>query len=342
MLRLGSRGPEVAAMQRALGISADGIFGHQTKRAVKAFQAAHGLEVDGIVGPITRGALGAAGGGGVRSKLPPATTIAVQRALGISADGVFGPPDAAGGQGLPGAHGLEVDGVVGPVTLGALGISGSVAPVGGGGAAGAVAAARTQAASRTRSAASARTRSTAPASPSGRWPRSGSRSRARASSRRASACTSTARRSRPATSCSSTPTARARRTSASPPPDDRDLRHQPRRARALDGRRLLGRPLLRRAPRGVSRPAIEVSGLVKAFGDFRALDGLDLEVATGEVHGFLGPTGRASRRRSACCSGCCARAAGEVRMLGGDPWADAVALHRRLAYVPATSTCGRS
>jgi energy-coupling factor transporter ATP-binding protein EcfA2 len=41
----------------------------------------------------------------------------------------------------------------------------------------------------------------------------------------------------------------------------------------------------------MSKPAIEISGLVKAFGDFRALDGLDLEVATGEVHGFLGPNG---------------------------------------------------
>jgi cell wall-associated NlpC family hydrolase len=147
MLKLGSRGPEVAAMQRALGISADGIFGHQTKRAVTAFQAAHGLEVDGIVGPITRGALvGGGGGGGVRSKLPPATTIAVQRALGISADGVFGHQTRRAVKAFQAAHGLEVDGVVGPVTLGALGISGAVAPLGGGGgAAGAVAAARTQA-----------------------------------------------------------------------------------------------------------------------------------------------------------------------------------------------------
>jgi cell wall-associated NlpC family hydrolase len=147
MLKLGSRGPEVAAMQRALGISADGIFGHQTKRAVKAFQAAHGLEIDGIIGPITRGALagGGGGGGGAGSTLPPATTIAVQRALGISADGVFGRQTRRAVKAFQAAHGLEVDGVVGPITLGALGISGSLAPVGGGGgAAGAVAAARTQ------------------------------------------------------------------------------------------------------------------------------------------------------------------------------------------------------
>src|SRR3954447_3695023 len=63
MLKKGSRGPAVAAAQRALGIPADGIFGSQTKRAVKAFQAAHGLEVDGIIGPITGAALGGGGGG---------------------------------------------------------------------------------------------------------------------------------------------------------------------------------------------------------------------------------------------------------------------------------------
>jgi cell wall-associated NlpC family hydrolase len=141
MLRLGSRGPEVAAVQRALGIAADGVFGRQTRRAVRAFQAAHGLEVDGIVGPITRGAL-AGGGGGAGATLPPATTIAVQRALGISADGVFGGQTRRAVRAFQASHGLEVDGVVGPATLGALGLSGVVAPAGGGVAA--VAAARTQ------------------------------------------------------------------------------------------------------------------------------------------------------------------------------------------------------
>src|SRR3954447_15188717 len=92
-LTKGSRGPAVAAAQRALGIPADGIFGRQTKRAVKAFQAAHGLAVDGIIGPVTSAALHGASGVGrvsdhVRVHLPAATTMALQRALGISADGV--------------------------------------------------------------------------------------------------------------------------------------------------------------------------------------------------------------------------------------------------------------
>ena len=132
LLRIGSRGPAVAEVQRMLGIAADGVFGRQTRRAVRAFQSAHGLEVDGVVGPITRRALGG-GGGAVSQRLPAATTMAVQRALGISADGVFGPQTRRAVRAFQSAHGLEVDGVVGPQTLGALGIQGVAAPVGGGG-----------------------------------------------------------------------------------------------------------------------------------------------------------------------------------------------------------------
>src|SRR5215208_4155385 len=84
----------------------------------------------------------------------------------------------------------------------------------------------------------------------------------------------------------------------------------------------------------MSKPAIEISGLVKAFGDFRALDGLDLDVATGEVHGFLGPNGSGKSTTIRVLLGLLRKSGGEVRLLGGDPWADAVALHRRLAYVP--------
>lgn len=57
MLAYGSRGHSVAVVQRDLHISADGIFGPQTRGAVIAFQRAHGLLIDGIVGPQTWGAL---------------------------------------------------------------------------------------------------------------------------------------------------------------------------------------------------------------------------------------------------------------------------------------------
>ena len=79
---------------------------------------------------------------------------------------------------------------------------------------------------------------------------------------------------------------------------------------------------------------IDIRGLVKAFGSFRALDGVDLTVNRGEVHGFLGPNGSGKSTTIRVLLGLLRRTAGEVRLLGGDPWAQAAALHRRLAYVP--------
>jgi ABC-2 type transport system ATP-binding protein len=80
--------------------------------------------------------------------------------------------------------------------------------------------------------------------------------------------------------------------------------------------------------------AISVRGLVKSFGSTRALDGLDLEVSPGEVHGFLGPNGSGKTTTIRVLLGLLRADAGEVSLLGGDPWHDAVGLHRRLAYVP--------
>jgi ABC-2 type transport system ATP-binding protein len=79
---------------------------------------------------------------------------------------------------------------------------------------------------------------------------------------------------------------------------------------------------------------IEVSGLVKDFGNFRALDGLDLEVQQGEVHGFLGPNGAGKSTTIRILLGMLRATSGSVRLLGGDPWRDATTLHKRLAYVP--------
>jgi ABC-2 type transport system ATP-binding protein len=79
---------------------------------------------------------------------------------------------------------------------------------------------------------------------------------------------------------------------------------------------------------------ISVRDLVKTFGTTRALDGLDLTVRTGEVHGFLGPNGAGKTTTIRILLGLLRRDAGRAELLGGDPWRDAVALHRRLAYVP--------
>src|SRR5580692_6700675 len=84
--------------------------------------------------------------------------------------------------------------------------------------------------------------------------------------------------------------------------------------------------------------AIEVRGLRKSFGRTVALDGLDLTVGTGEVHAFLGPNGAGKTTTIRILLGLLRKDAGEVTMLGGDPWHDATALHARLAYVPGDVT----
>jgi ABC-2 type transport system ATP-binding protein len=84
--------------------------------------------------------------------------------------------------------------------------------------------------------------------------------------------------------------------------------------------------------------AISISGLIKNFGRTRALDGLDLSVAAGEVHGFLGPNGAGKSTTLRILLGLLHTDGGTVSLLGGDPHRDATQLHRRLAYVPGDVT----
>ena len=84
--------------------------------------------------------------------------------------------------------------------------------------------------------------------------------------------------------------------------------------------------------------AIDVAGLRKSFGQTRALDGLDLTVATGEVHGFLGPNGAGKTTTIRILLGLLRADGGTATLLGGDPWSEATTLHKRLAYVPGDVT----
>ncbi|MDT5001628.1 MAG: polyether ionophore transport system ATP-binding protein, partial [Mycobacterium sp.] len=89
---------------------------------------------------------------------------------------------------------------------------------------------------------------------------------------------------------------------------------------------------------GRSQLAVEIRGLSKSFGRTKALDGLDLFVAHGDVAGFLGPNGAGKSTTIRVLLGLLKADDGAARLLGGDPWRDAVALHRRTAYVPGDVT----
>ncbi|MFI6055147.1 ATP-binding cassette domain-containing protein [Streptomyces violascens] len=88
--------------------------------------------------------------------------------------------------------------------------------------------------------------------------------------------------------------------------------------------------------------AITVAGLHKSFGRTRALDGLDLAVEAGEVHGFLGPNGAGKSTTIRVLLGLLRADSGAAQLLGRDPWADAVELHRHVAYVPGDVTLWRN
>ena len=79
---------------------------------------------------------------------------------------------------------------------------------------------------------------------------------------------------------------------------------------------------------------IEARSLTKQFGKLKALDGFNLQVQAGEVHGFLGPNGSGKSTTVRILLGLMKKTSGEVRLYGQDPWKQAVDLHKRLAYVP--------
>ncbi|MEN3219653.1 ABC transporter ATP-binding protein [Mycolicibacterium porcinum] len=88
----------------------------------------------------------------------------------------------------------------------------------------------------------------------------------------------------------------------------------------------------------MNHKSVEIRGLSKSFGHTKALDGLNLTVSPGDVTGFLGPNGAGKSTTIRVLLGLLRPDGGTVRLLGGDPWRDAVALHRRIAYVPGDVT----
>ena len=91
---------------------------------------------------------------------------------------------------------------------------------------------------------------------------------------------------------------------------------------------------MKRSTVGGMETVIDIAGLVKRFGHTTALDGLDLQVPRGEVHGFLGPNGSGKSTTIRVLLGLLRADGGAVSLFGQDPWRDAAELHRRLAYVP--------
>ncbi len=79
---------------------------------------------------------------------------------------------------------------------------------------------------------------------------------------------------------------------------------------------------------------IHTQGLVKRYGKVRALDGLDLEVEAGQIHGFLGPNGAGKSTTIRILLGLARSTSGQATVFGEDPWRNAVDLHRRIASVP--------
>ncbi len=88
----------------------------------------------------------------------------------------------------------------------------------------------------------------------------------------------------------------------------------------------------------MNQMAVEIEGLTKSFGRFQALRGLDLQVPAGQVTGFLGPNGAGKTTTIRILLGLLKADGGRVTVLGGDPWSDAVRLHRQFAYVPGDVT----
>ncbi|MBL4756635.1 MAG: peptidoglycan-binding protein [Rhizobiales bacterium] len=127
ILLKGLKGEPVRLLQEKLGVDADGIFGGGTEQALKDYQKANGLSVDGIAGPDTFSAMGLHQLVLLKRGTRGDMVKKMQQALEIDADGKFGPGTEKAVKAYQESKGLTADGIVGPLTLAALNLGGSVA-----------------------------------------------------------------------------------------------------------------------------------------------------------------------------------------------------------------------
>jgi peptidoglycan hydrolase-like protein with peptidoglycan-binding domain len=124
ILLRGLRGEPVKRLQKKLGVEADGVFGPGTEQAVKDYQKKNGLKVDGIAGPDTFAAMGLQELILLRRGSRGDTVKKLQEALGVSADGKFGPGTEKAVKAYQEKNGLKADGIAGPNTLAKLNLFG--------------------------------------------------------------------------------------------------------------------------------------------------------------------------------------------------------------------------
>lgn len=121
-LKRGMSGEPVRLLQEKLGVTADGDFGPGTDKALRDYQSKHGLAVDGVAGPDTFTAMGLFELVLLRRGTKGAAVKKLQEALGIGADGAFGPGTEKALKEYQASNGLAADGIAGPRTLAALNV----------------------------------------------------------------------------------------------------------------------------------------------------------------------------------------------------------------------------
>ena len=128
ILKRGLAGEPVKVLQKKLGVTADGEFGADTEAALRKYQQQNGLQVDGIAGPDTFAHMGLYELILLKVGTSGATVTKLQQALGLTADGQFGPGTEKAVKDFQQKNALAADGIAGPSTLGKMGVFKEITP----------------------------------------------------------------------------------------------------------------------------------------------------------------------------------------------------------------------